>query len=326
MAGAVLGIALALLAPAIRPLEPAAIAAPSPVISVSPLMLKSPGRGENLQVRISAPLEGRDLPIIIFAHGNGSSSEAYAPLVSFWAGHGFVVIQPTFLDSKKLALAPNDPRTPRIWMSRVEDVRHVLDHLDVLEASVPGLKGRVDRTRIAIVGHSYGGITASMLLGARVIQPNGALGKDLTDPRIKAGVLLSTAGRGGKDLSAFAAAAFPFIDRAFDGMKAPVLVVAGDKDVSRLTVRGPDWFTDSYVLSSGAKCLLTLFGGEHMLGGISGYDVRETTDENPKRVAAVQTLSWSYLRTALYPGDPAWPRARAALAKQPDDSGRIACK
>ena len=42
-----------------------------------------------------------------------------------------------------------------------------------------------------------------------------------------------------------------------------------------------DWHADPYFLSPGPKSLLTLFGAEHGLSGISGYDVAETTDENP---------------------------------------------
>jgi hypothetical protein len=95
----------------------------------------------------------------------------------------------------------------------------------------------------------------------------------------------------------------------FSEMTTPALVVAGDKDTSaHLTVRGPEWHTDPYFLSPGPKSLLTLF--EHGLGGVSGYDVAETTDENPERVSAVQRLTWAYLRTELYPGESAWQVAR----------------
>jgi len=44
---------------------------------------------------------------------------------------------------------------------------------------------------------------------------------------------------------------------------------------------------------------------------ISGYDAAETTDENPERAAAVQRLTWAYLRSALYPEDGAWSAACA---------------
>ena len=110
-------------------------------------------------------------------------------------------------------------------------------------------------------------------------------------------------------------------------MTTPALVVAGDKDTSpHLTVRGADWHADPYLLSPGPKSLLTLFGAEHGLGGVSGYDVAETTDENPERVAAVQRLTWAYLRTELYPGDSAWQAAQDALAAGPDPLGRVDSK
>jgi hypothetical protein len=301
------------------------LAAHSPVVSVSPVRLGAPDRGQDLHVRVSAPVNGRDLPIIVFAHGNGLSSDAYAPLANFWAAHGFVVIQPTFLDSRTTGLPRGDPRAPLIWRFRVADMKRVLDQLDSIEAAVPGLRGRLDRSRIAAAGHSYGGITTGMLLGARVLDPDGREGEDLSDPRIKAGILLSTAGHGGKDLSAFAAEHFPFMNPSFARMSRPVLVVMGDKDLSKLSVRGPDWYADPYHLSPGSKCLLTLFGAEHMLGGISGTGLAETTDENPDRVALVQQLTWAYLRSALYPKDPAWAAVRASM-QDLNTLGRIECK
>jgi hypothetical protein len=68
-------------------------------------------------------------------------------------------------------------------------------------------------------------------------------------------------------------------------------------------------------MSPGPKSLLTLYGGEHLLGGISGYLVTETTDENPERVAAVQQLTWAYLRSAFYPEDQAWKNASKELTQ-----------
>ncbi len=302
------------------------VSTPTPIVSLRPVMLPAPGRGEDVQVRVSAPATGHELPIIVFSHGGGLSLNDYAPLVDFWAARGFVVIQPTHLDSTTLNIAPDDPRYPQIWRFRVEDLKRILDQLERIEASVPGLGGRLDRSRIAVAGHSWGGQTASMLLGARVLDANGVPGEDLSDARIKAGVLLATPGTGGADLTPFAAENFPFMSPSFADMTTPTLVIAGDRDQSALSVRGPDWFTDPFFLSPDPKSLLTLFGAEHSLGGISGYTVTGTTDENPERVALIQRLTWAYLRSALYLADPSWPAARAELMERANPLGRIESK
>lgn len=309
------------------------IGPPAPVLSVSPVVLPAPGRAVDLEVRVSAPLAGGDLPVILLSHGQGhsnhlSSLNGYAPLVNFWAAHGFAVIQPTHLSSTTLKLPPETPGAPLFWRSRAEDMTRVLDGLDAIEAAVPQLRGRLDREKVAVAGHSMGGHTASLLLGARLTDPDDGTEVDLAEPRIKAGVLLAAPGRGGDALTDFVAENWPFFSTPdFSAMRTPALVVTGDKDAStHMTVRGPEWHTDPYHLSPGPKSLLTLHDAEHGLGGISGYDVAETTDENPARVSAVQRLTWAYLRTALHPGDPAWRAACEALAAGPDPLGRIESK
>ncbi len=310
-----------------------AMSAPTPVVSVSPVVLSAQGRAVDLQMRVSAPVTGRELPILLLSHGHGNSNNlsslnGYGPLANFWAAHGFVVIQPTHLDSKTLSLDPDGPEGPLFWRSRAEDMKRILDQLDLIEASVPQISGRLDRSRIAAAGHSLGGYTTSMLLGARLTDPNDGTEVDMADSRIKAGVLLAAPGRGEADLSAFAAEHYSFfLHTSFAEMTTPALVVAGDNDVSpHLTVRGADWHADPYFLSTGPKCLLTLFGAEHGHGGVAGYDAAETTDEDPERLAAVQRLTWAYLRSVLYPEDPAWPAARAALMDTPNPLGRVECR
>ncbi|MCI3928595.1 alpha/beta hydrolase family protein [Streptomyces sp. AN091965] len=299
--------------------------APATVVSAKPVVLPAPGRGEDLQVRVSAPATGSDLPAVVFSHGFGWSMNGYAPLADHWAARGFVVVQPTHLDSRTLGIPADDPRTPRIWRFRVEDLTRALDGLDTLEAAVPGLNGRVDHDRVAVAGHSWGAQTASTLLGARVLDADGVPGEDLSDPRVTAGVLLALTGLG-DSLTPFAVEHLPFMRPSFTTMTAPALVVAGDSDDSALSTRGPDWFTDAYTYSPGDKSLLTLFGAEHSLGGIPGHEAAETTDESPARVALLQQLTTAFLRGALHPEVTDWRDAVTALEEDPDPLGKVQSK
>lgn len=283
---------------------------PSTVLSVRPVTLPAPGRGLDLQVRVSAPVGGEGLPVVVLSHGFGASMDGYGPLADHWAAHGYVVVQPTHLDALVLGLAPDDPRTPDIWRHRVADVRRVLDELDRIESSVPGLSGRADHARIAVAGHSYGATTASMLLGARVAGED----EDLSDDRVTAGVLLCVAGTGGDDLSPIAAEAFPFMDPTFATMTRPALVVAGEEDQSPLTVRGPDWFTDAYAQSPGPRSLLVVAGAQHGLGGVHrAIGMPETPADVPAQVALVQRATTAYLAEALGGDGPAWSDVRDDL-------------
>ncbi len=45
------------------------------------------------------------------------------------------------------------------------------------------------------------------------------------------------------------------------------------------------------------------------LGGIAGYDAKETDDEDPDRLEVTRRMTWAYLRSALHPGDTAWDYA-----------------
>ncbi|MET8763632.1 alpha/beta fold hydrolase [Lentzea sp. NPDC004782] len=276
------------------------------VFTVSPVVLEIPGRPVDLQLKVSAPTEGGGLPIILLSHGQGysnhlSSLNGYAPLANHWAEQGFAVLQPTHLSSRTLSL-PNAPGAPMFWRERAEDMSHVIDRLDEIEKAVPQLQNRLDHTKIAVAGHSMGGHTASLLLGMR------SEGVSLKDERIKAGVLLGSTG-GGEGLTDVVKQNYPFmLTSDFSDMTTPALVVAGDQDASEhLTTTGPEWHMDPYHLSPGRKDLLVLEGGEHGLGGVSGYDVAETTDESPERVATVQRLTTAYLRSQLF-GTDDWQR------------------
>src|ERR1022692_2583360 len=151
----------------------------TPIVAVSPVTLSAPDSLEDLELKGTAPTSAGKLPIILYSHGGGlahflTSYRSAGPLVEFWASHGFVVIQPTHLTSRSLFLDPSTPGAPAFEQARVTDMKQILDQLDVIEDAVPQIAGRLDPSRIAVAGHSFGGQTAGMLLGADYVGEDGA--------------------------------------------------------------------------------------------------------------------------------------------------------
>jgi hypothetical protein len=305
----------------------------TPVLTYSPVVLDVPGRAVPLEIKVSMPESGTDLPVILLSHGHGqaiflSSLDGYGPLANFWAAHGFVVIQPTHLDSTALGLRDTKlPDAPLFWRDRATDMHYILDHLDELEMAVPGLAGRMDRGRIAAVGHSLGAETVTLLLGMQILDPDDPREKDLSDPRIKAAAVIAAPGIADGHFSKKAGDNFPslkYLD--FSKMTGQALFVAGDQDVNLMFSDRLSYRWDAYTYAPGPSTLLTFFGAEHMFGGIDGYDTAETTDLNPVRVATLRALVWAYLRSQLYPGDTAWADAVDALEGGDDPIAKVESK
>lgn len=293
-----------------------------PLISVAPIAFPSEGRPSQLQVRVTAPMTDKALPVVVLSHGHGpsqyvSSLYGYAPLANYLAASGFAVLQPTHLDSMTLGLrGADDSEAPLYWRSRARDVSQVLDHLSILGEFVPEVASRLDVENVAVVGHSMGGHTAGMVLGARPRDPATGMQENARDERVRAGVMMAAPGRGGDAINPNAARHYPVLKETdFSAMSAPTLVVAGDQDHAlHLNLIGAAWQTDAFHLAPAPKFLLDVHGGEHSLGGISGYDVAETTDENLSRAALVMRVATAFLRTQLDLDAEAWTRETTRLA------------
>ncbi|MBK4216660.1 dienelactone hydrolase [Paracoccus caeni] len=298
--------------------------APAMTVAYTPIQLPMPGRPP-LELRLTAPTSGGDLPIVLLSHGFGPSNyipskDGYAQLAQFWAERGLAVIQPTHASSRVGGLDPDLPDAPFFWRERVAEIRAIIDNLPEIERHAPAISGRLDHRSIAIAGHSFGGFTAALLLGARLH------GEDFTDSRIGAGVLLAAPGRGGADLTPESAARFPFFDVDFGHIDTPTLVVCGADDNPHFTTRGPEWHADAYHDAPGSKALLTIAGVGHGLGGIAGLDAKETEKEDPDALEATRRLTLAWMRWKLGLGADDWQQSRDALDRMQPMIAQIVTK
>lgn len=101
-------------------------------------------------------------PLIVFSHGFGMNPEWYSVLTEHFASHGFVVLAPEHRESDWFETVV------RSSFERPRDVSKTLDLAESLTATDTEFEDRIDLSRVAVVGHSYGGYTALAAAGARI--------------------------------------------------------------------------------------------------------------------------------------------------------------
>jgi predicted dienelactone hydrolase len=191
---------------------------PSPVGAIPDITVRDASRNRDILLTVEYPTRGGPHPLILFSHEYGGSNRAYIGLSSYWASNGYVVIRPSHLDR-----GTSEAQTAADWQNRVRDLVSIIESLEALESRYPELQGKIDRTKIGVAGHGYGGQTALLLAN---------------DPRIKAVVAMVPETRG----------------VTFTDVKAPVLFISGTRDPAQ-TAAEP--FT---LASAGDKWLVAIEG------------------------------------------------------------------
>jgi dienelactone hydrolase len=144
----------------------------------------------------NAPMAGGAHPVVVFTHGYTGTFTDYTYLFEDLASRGYVVASVDhtyeataveFPDGRMVRSvvgsylgnsAKGDERTETFAVTvRLDDLKFVVNELERLNAGNNNpLAGRLDMSRLALAGHSLGGLTA--LLGVQ------------QDPRFRAGVIL----------------------------------------------------------------------------------------------------------------------------------------
>jgi predicted dienelactone hydrolase len=228
----------------------------SPVGVIPEGIVRDAARGKDVVFTVEYPTRPGSYPLILFSHGFGATRQAYVGLSSHWASQGYVVIKPAHSDSGKVqAGAAADAwrdQAPADWRNRVSDVTAVIDGLDRIEESYPELKGKIDRAKIGVAGHSYGAFTAMLLGGAKTYP--GAV--SYADPRVKAVVVMSPQGP---------SETFGLTNDSFGEMRGPALFMTGTLDRGLADNETPEWRRQAFELApAGDKWLVVIEGARHL--------------------------------------------------------------
>lgn len=108
------------------------------------------------------PAPGCKMPLVVYSHGSQAWGGNASPLVRHLVAQGWVAAAPDHVGN---TLFDNvDPRPVSFSLTRVADIQATIDLLEDLPAEDP-LHGRVDTSRVLVLGHSFGGQTAWLFSG-----------------------------------------------------------------------------------------------------------------------------------------------------------------
>lgn len=249
----------------------------------------------SMNVRVTAPKTGRALPVLLFSHGAHFDSTAYARFCGLLADQSFVVVQPTHPDAH---LDNGDPRMARVWYERALQFIRFLDLGPAIVDKMEAFEGRINWTQIVAAGHSFGGHTIALLMGAR---PRTADNEHcLVAHQLQAGVMLAPPGTVDKTTEIGKAA--PYLNLSYNSISEPTLVVAGKLDDSAHVQRDWRWHADPFSLGSNQAQLLALPNSGHYLYGISGIAEREQGEPlDEDMVGLIAAAVGAFLKNAIEP-------------------------
>lgn len=277
--------------------------------------LHDPAQDRDIPLHVTAPAEAGRYPVVVFSHGAFCYPQNYATVIEHWASHGYIVIAPDHLDSPNSRERMGPEQFARLLESRIRDLSFVSDSVTQIAASA-SIAAAPDPSRMAIAGHSFGGMLAQIKIGLRLLDPRAGAAVSEADPRFRAAVIMSGVGQ----MPQMAADAFNGIDR-------PLIANGGTLDVGNVgtgQIFPWEWRLSPYTLAPpGDKYAVTVDRADHYFGGLICRADRGGEDDQ-QGVAIVRALQTAFLDAYLKDDQRAQRFLRSAdIARLTDGRARL---
>lgn len=265
------------------------------VSKTAPFNYYGPANGE---VAVDGEIDAKNgpYPLMVFSHGYGGSGLSSVFFTEALAARGWIVAAPDHNDAdsalrirsginKNLNRKEFQANAKKISSSGPEDRAHYLYRVEEMKAALLEMLAseyfakHIDKARIAVGGHSFGGFTALGLCGTL---------EKFKDDRIKALLLFSTG-----------AGAYLYTEKELSSVKIPAMHILGERE--REQKRGGKTMTQlcEKIFSnlSPPSYLLEIKGANHLSfnnrirgGLLSGY-----LGGSPEQFAAINKYSIAFL-------------------------------
>lgn len=228
-------------------------------------------------------------PLVVFSPGLGAGCDDYAYLGRHWASYGFVCVHVTHVGTDA-ALWQGNPRPwpamcealddPRNRVDRPRDLSFAIDQLGRDAELAP----RIDFTRIAAAGHSFGAFTAMVLAGLKFDMPDEP-GVTLRDARVGAVVAMSPQGPG----------MFGLRDDSWDEIDVPLITLTGTRDRGLRSKKVEERFVAFERIAAKDQYLVVFNRANHYAFGDGDGIGLKTAPREPQHHGQIQMASSAFL-------------------------------